>query len=132
MASIIKSFTALLRLRACLARSAGAAPGIASSDATHLRFGAVEVDFDAYSLVNDGRRHGLSRRELELLRYFLHHDGETLDRLRILSDVWGPEDDPTTRTVDQHVLKLRKKIEDVPSSPRHILTVHGTGYRFEA
>ena len=57
-------------------------------------------------------------------------EGETLDRLRLLSDVWGPDESPTTRTIDTHVLKLRKKIERVPEEPRHLLTVHGIGYRF--
>jgi len=132
---VVKPFSMrelLLRVRAALARADGGAPGLeAPSDPRgRARFGAVEVDFAAYSLTNDGRRHGLSRRELELLRYFLMHEGQTLDRLRLLSDVWGPDDEPSTRTVDNHVLKLRKKIEPDPERPRHLLTVHGVGYRF--
>ncbi|MEZ6014888.1 MAG: response regulator transcription factor [Planctomycetota bacterium] len=131
---IVKPFSMaelLLRLRAALARRAGATPGIAHErDAQRARFGAVEVDFEAYSLTNAGARHGLSRRELELLQYFLAHEGEALDRLRLLSDVWDPSESPTTRTIDQHVLKLRKKIERDPAAPKHIVTVHGVGYRF--
>jgi len=132
---VVKPFSMrelLLRVRAALARADGGAPGLASlaDPRGRARFGAVEVDFAAYSVVNEGQRHGLSRRELELLRYFLVHEGETLDRLRLLSDVWGPDESPSTRTVDNHVLKLRKKLERDPERPRHLLTVHGVGYRF--
>ncbi len=119
----------LLRLRAALKRAEGGTPGLDLSSGK-ARFGAVEVDFAAYCLTNGGTRHGLSRRELELLRYFLAHEGEALDRLRILSDVWGTDENPTTRTIDTHVLKLRKKIEADPEAPCHLVTVHGVGYRF--
>jgi DNA-binding response OmpR family regulator len=129
---IVKPFSMkelLLRVRAAEKRAQGGAPGVEHT-AGKARFGAVEVDFAAYSLTNDGSRHGLSRRELELLRYFMEHEGEALDRLRLLSDVWIGDEAPTTRTVDTHVLKLRKKIEPDPEHPRHLLTVHGVGYRF--
>ena len=119
----------LLRIRALIARTEGGAPGVDGSFG-RARFGETEVDFGAFSVRCGDKQHGLSRRELELLQYFLRFEGETLDRLRLLSDVWGPEDDPTTRTVDQHVLKLRKKIEVDPKAPAHLLTVHGVGYRF--
>ena len=132
---IVKPFSMtelLLRLRAALARRIGATPGIdAERDGQSIRFGVVTIDRAAYSVVNDGVRHGLSRRELDLLVYLVEHEGETLDRLRILADVWDPAESPTTRTVDQHVLKLRKKVEPNPASPRHIVTVHGVGYRFQ-
>jgi len=132
---VVKPFSMtelLLRLRAALARRSGATPGVtAERDRRTARFGAVAVDCDAYTVTNDGVRHGLSRRELDLLMYLIEHEGEALDRLRILSDVWDPAESPTTRTVDQHVLKLRKKIERDPAAPRHIVTVHGVGYRFQ-
>ena len=57
--------------------------------------------------------------------------GENVSRDDLLQNVWGYAAALTTRTVDNQILKLRKKIEDVPSQPRHILTIHGTGYRFE-
>ncbi|MEM9803014.1 MAG: response regulator transcription factor [Planctomycetota bacterium] len=129
---VVKPFSMselLLRIRALLARSGGGAPGV-EGVGDRARFGETEVDFAAFSVTCGERRSGLSRRELELLRYFLRYEGETLDRFRLLSDVWGPDDDPTVRTVDQHVLKLRKKIELDPSAPRHLITVHGVGYRF--
>jgi DNA-binding response OmpR family regulator len=133
---VVKPFSMrelLLRVRAALRRVEGGAPGVASpvDPRGRARFGAVEVDFAAYTLTNDGQRHGLSRKELELLRYFLAHEGTALDRLRLLSDVWGPDENPTTRTIDTHVLKLRKKLEHDPEQPRHLVTVHGVGYRFQ-
>ncbi len=131
---VVKPFSMkelLLRIRALIARSEGGAPGVRGiGDADRARFGETEVDFAAFSVRCGSNRHGLSRRELDLLRYFLKYEGETLDRLRLLSDVWDPADDPTMRTVDQHVLKLRKKIELDPKAPRHLITVHGVGYRF--
>jgi two-component system alkaline phosphatase synthesis response regulator PhoP len=129
---VVKPFSMaelLLRVRALIARSGGGAPGVPGSSDRAL-FGETEVNFAAFSVVCAGRTAALSRRELELLSYFLRFEGETLDRYRLLSDVWGPDDDPTTRTVDQHVLKLRKKIEPDPANPRHLITVRNVGYRF--
>lgn len=129
---LVKPFSTrelLARLKAALARASGTAPGL-SAGGYHARFGSVEVDFAAYTLTHAGVRHGLSRRELELLRYLLDHEGVALERLTILSDVWGPDESPTTRTIDTHVLKLRKKLEPDPENPVHIVTVHGVGYRF--
>ena len=119
----------LLRLRAALSRAEGTAPGM-NETAARARFGQVEVDFSAYSLTRAGERHGLSRREMELLRFFLDREGQVLERMTILDAVWGPDESPTTRTIDTHVLKLRKKIEPDPEAPTHLLTVHGVGYRF--
>ena len=131
---VVKPFSTaevIARLRAALARKGGATPGVEElADVTEARFGDVHVDFQAYSLVKSGDRVGLSRREMDLLRYFLAHEGETLERLQIVDDVWGVDEAPTTRTVDQHVMKLRKKIEESPDDPRHLITVHRVGYRF--
>lgn len=129
---VVKPFSMrelLLRIRALERRDAGGAPGIEDASG-RVRIGQVEVDFAAYCVVRGEERMGLSRRELELLRYFLLHEGEALDRLRILTDVWGANEAPTTRTIDTHVLKLRKKIEVDPAEPVHLQTVHGVGYRF--
>ena len=129
---VVKPFSMrelLLRVRAALARADGAVPG-AGEAAGRVRIGEAVVDFAAYTLECGGRRAGLSRRELDLLKYLLMHDGQVLDRGAILNDVWGLDAHPTTRTVDMHVLKLRKKLERDPDRPRHILTVHGVGYRF--
>lgn len=131
---IVKPFSTmevLARLRAALARKGGSTPGVNEIDGVNeVHFGSVTVDFRAYSLVRSGERHGLSRREMDLLQFFLRNDGETLDRMKIVDAVWGADEAPTTRTVDQHVMKLRKKIEDSPESPKHLITVHRVGYRF--
>ena len=109
---VVKPFSMrelLMRVRALMKRSEGGVPGLDFSTGK-VRFGDVEVDFAAYTLTKAGTRHGLSRRELDLLRYLLAHEGEVLDRLRLLSDVWGADEFPTTRTIDTHILKLRKKV----------------------
>ncbi len=129
---VVKPFSTrelLMRIRAVLRRAEGEVPAIASIDGkTH--FGSVTVDFAGYCVEKNGRRIGLARRELDLLRYLLANEDKVLDRSRLLDEVWGGDEYPTTRTVDMHVLKLRKKLEDDPEHPRHILTVHGVGYRF--
>lgn len=131
---VVKPFSSaevLARLAAALARKAGATPGVHEvEDVASTRFGDVHVDFEAYSVLAHGVRHGLSRREMDLLRCFLRHEGRTLDRLAILAEVWGDGESTGTRVVDNHVLRLRKKIERRPDEPEHILTVHRVGYRF--
>ena len=118
-----------LRVRAQLARAGGGTPGL-SLEGGKVRIGAATVDFAGYSLERDGQRTGLSRRELDLLRVFLAHEGEVLERARLLDLAWGRDAYPTQRTVDMHVMKLRKKLEVDPAAPAHFLTVHGVGYKF--
>jgi DNA-binding response OmpR family regulator len=93
-------------------------------------FGDVEVDFRKCEATKAGRPIDLSARELRLLEYFLEHPGEVLGRDRLLNAVWGYDSDSFSRTVDMHVAKLRRKIENRPEDPRHIVTVHGIGYKF--
>ena len=93
-------------------------------------FGTVSVDFLTHRATRNGRALEFSTMELELLRYFILHRGESLSRDRLLEEVWGYENYPTTRTVDTHVMKVRQKVEEDPSHPRFILTLHGTGYKF--
>jgi len=131
---VVKPFSMrelLLRIRALLKRAEGGAPGFEGGDG-RARFGEVVVDFAGYSLTRAGERHGLSRRELELLRFLFANEGQALERRRILDAVWGPDEYPTERTIDMHVLNLRRKVEREPERPRHILTVHGVGYKFSA
>ena len=65
-----------------------------------------------------------------MLRYFVQHTGQVVTREQILNEVWGYEEFPTTRTIDNFVAKLRQKIERAPHAPEHILTIHGSGYKF--
>jgi DNA-binding response OmpR family regulator len=116
----------VLRLRAILRRS-GEAPAV-----TVVRFGEVEADFSSYSLTRGKLRFGLNRLEADLLRYFLAHPGEPLDRNRLLVEVWGQARPASaTRTVDTHVFRLRQKLEEDPEKPRHLHTLRGVGYRFD-
>ena len=72
----------------------------------------------------------LSPREFGMLKYFVEHRGETVTRDQLLDEVWGYENFPLTRTVDNHIARLRQKIEENPAEPRHIITVHRMGYKF--
>jgi two-component system alkaline phosphatase synthesis response regulator PhoP len=93
-------------------------------------FGDVEVDIHRRRVLKAGKALDISSKEFELLQYFISHPGETLSRDRLLEEVWGYENYPTTRTVDTHLVRLRQKLEPDPEQPQYFLTVHGTGYRF--
>jgi DNA-binding response OmpR family regulator len=95
-----------------------------------LRFGDVVVDMRQRRARNGREPLELSSREFELLEYLIDHADKVVTREELLSAVWGYGAAPLTRTVDNFVAKLRKKVERDPRDPRHILTVHGSGYRF--
>jgi two-component system alkaline phosphatase synthesis response regulator PhoP len=117
----------LARVRSILRRTRPATPTHSQS----YRFGDVSVDFKRQAVKKAGRAVELSAREFRILSYFIDHAGEMLSREQLLSEIWGYDAFPTTRTVDNHILRLRKKIEDDPESPRFILTQRGAGYVFE-
>ena len=95
-----------------------------------FEFGAVKADFKRGEVRRDGRLLELSARELRLLQYFIERRGEVVSREQLLDAVWDYDSAPLTRTVDMHVAKLRKKIEERPAQPRFLVTVHGQGYKF--
>lgn len=95
------------------------------------QFSDVEVDLRRRILRKGNKEHRLTTHEAGVLAFLIAHQGNNVSREQLLEEVWGYSPNMATRTVDNQILKLRKKIEDVPSDPRHILTVHGTGYRFE-
>jgi len=124
------SFLELLaRLEAVLRRTHSAAvePG---NGRECFAFGTVTVDFAHHEARRDGSRVDLTPREFRLLGFFVQHRGEVVSRDQLLAAVWGYSAIPFTRTVDVHIAKLRKKLEDNPEDPRYILTVHGMGYKF--
>jgi two-component system alkaline phosphatase synthesis response regulator PhoP len=123
------SITELLaRVRAVLRRTASRPSAAAGAD-TH-RIGDLEIDFRLHQARRGKQRVEFTAREFELLRYFVTHIGQVVTREQILNEVWGYEEFPTTRTIDNFVAKLRQKIERAPHAPEHILTIHGSGYKF--
>ncbi len=94
------------------------------------RFNDVEVDIRGHQVLRGGTPVDLSAKEFALLTYFISHPAETLSRDRLLDEVWGYDNYPSTRTVDTHIVHLRQKLEHNPEEPRYILTVHGSGYKF--
>jgi DNA-binding response OmpR family regulator len=97
-----------------------------------VRFSNVVVDFKAYRALRDQEPIDLSAREYRLLRYLVSKQGSVVTRDELLDEVWGYNSYPTTRTVDNHIARLRQKIENDIDEPQHILTVHGVGYKFVA
>jgi two-component system alkaline phosphatase synthesis response regulator PhoP len=115
----------LARVKAVL-RRAQAVP----KEQDRYTFGDVEVNLRSYQVSKGGHNVEFSGKEFDLLKHFLCHSGETLSRDRLLDEVWGYENFPTTRTVDAHIVRIRQKLEPVPDQPRFFLTVHGVGYKF--
>ncbi len=120
----------LARIRALLRRSS-ALSGRKIKQVAPMRFGDVEIDPSRLQGKKGGGSFSLTARELELLSLFLNAPGQVLSRAEILEEIWGISYEGTTRTLDQHIAKLRKKIEDDPAHPRFIVTVHRVGYRFD-
>ncbi|MCA1614555.1 MAG: response regulator transcription factor [Acidobacteria bacterium] len=114
----------LARIRAHLRRAARPAPGVEG-----YTFGDVALNFRAHEATKAGRALELSAREFEILKYFVRRRGEPVTRDQLLDEVWGSRY-PFSRTVDNHIAKLRQKIETDPSDPRFIVTLHRVGYKF--
>ena len=113
------------RIQAILKRAAGQKHLVA-----HYRFGDVSVDFLKMEVRRGQKTVFLTTRELAILRLMVSNKGVVISRDRLLNEVWGYEAYPTTRTVDNQIVKLRQKLEENPEDPQHILTVRGTGYKF--
>jgi DNA-binding response OmpR family regulator len=93
-------------------------------------FGAVSVDFEKQELLRGGKPEKCSTKEFQILKYFIEHESQVVTRDMLLDAVWGYDVFPTTRTVDNYILSIRKKIEPTPSEPQHLLTIHTSGYKF--
>jgi DNA-binding response OmpR family regulator len=102
------------------------------NETANFFFGEAEVDAAQYRVRLRGKTSGLSTRELKLLRYFLARPNQVISRDHLLNAVWGIDYYGTTRTLDQHIAQLRKKIEPDPGRPSVITTAHGVGYRYNA
>ncbi|MGH9681248.1 MAG: response regulator transcription factor [Candidatus Acidiferrales bacterium] len=106
--------------------------GGAASSASHERlvFGDVEIDFTSMEASRAGVPVSLTAQEFKLLKFLAASSGRVIPREELLSEVWGYQNYPSTRTVDNHVLRIRQKLEPDASKPRYIVTVHGAGYKF--
>ncbi len=114
----------LARVQAALRRVQQRAP-----DAPQV-FGDCAVDFPRMQVLRGGEAVSLTAHEFKLLRFLMENPERVISREELLTDVWGYNNYPTTRSVDNQILKLRQKLEADPANPRHFVTVHGAGYRF--
>ena len=125
----------LARVRRAMRRT-GAASATASTvtakAVSHeiLTFGDARVDFTSMEATRGGAPTTLTTQEFKLLKYLAASPGRVISREELLNEVWGYQNYPSTRTVDNHILRLRQKLEPDPTSPRFLLTMHGAGYKF--
>ena len=116
----------LARIRAIIRRvqkaKAGDLPG-------EVKFGDISIDFKCFEARKGEKILNMSRKEFGVLRLLAAREGEVVTRDELLDEVWGYDQYPTTRTVDNHIALIRNKIEDDPSNPSHLITVHGVGYK---
>jgi two-component system alkaline phosphatase synthesis response regulator PhoP len=122
------SFMELMARTEAVLRRCSPDTGVRAARGSHS-FGDVTIDLDRHEARKGERVVVLSPREFQLLTYFIEHRGEVVTREHLLDAVWGYDTIPFTRTVDTHVAKLRKKIEDDPSDPKYLITVHRLGYK---
>jgi len=95
-----------------------------------LVYGDMTISFSAMEVRRRGALVALTRKEFQTLAYFLKNARRVISRDELLNQVWGYKCYPCTRTVDNHILRLRKKLEPEPALPKHLRTVHGVGYKF--
>jgi DNA-binding response OmpR family regulator len=112
------------RIKAVLRRGAALAPSV-------YRFGEVEVNFTRGEVRRSGALMDITAIEFKFLAAFIRLRGRVLTRDQLLDEIWGQNSGPTDRVVDNHVMNLRRKIESEPKSPKHIVSLHGRGYRFD-
>jgi DNA-binding response OmpR family regulator len=116
----------IARIRASLRRySSALAPGALGE----ITIGDAKISFEKSRILIGGEERPLGYYESEVLRILHEHRGQPVSRQILLKEIWGLENEPFNRSVDNHVVSLRRKIELSPASPRHILTVHGQGYK---
>jgi two-component system, OmpR family, alkaline phosphatase synthesis response regulator PhoP len=114
----------LARVRAALRRTAR----VGSTDV--ISFGGIFADFSKMEFTRDGEPVQLTAQEVKTLKFMAQNAERVISRDELLNEVWGYQNYPSTRTVDNHILKLRQKLEKDPGNPVHFRTVHGMGYKF--
>jgi DNA-binding response OmpR family regulator len=114
----------LARVRAALRRSTRSGTGDA------VAFDGISVDFTKMEVIREGQSVALTAQEFKTLKFLVQNAERVITRDELLNEVWGYQNYPSTRTVDNHILKLRQKLEKDPANPVHFRTVHGIGYKF--
>ncbi len=114
----------LARVRAALRRRVRTGVGDA------VAFDGITADFTKMEVIRDGQSVGLTAQEFKTLKFMVQNAERVISRDELLNEVWGYQNYPSTRTVDNHILKLRQKLEKDPANPVHFRTVHGMGYKF--
>lgn len=117
----------LARVRALLRRKPGDETEKKPTDS--IKLGNILLDFKKYEALKEGQPLSLTPKEFGILRCLATHAGDVVTRDELLDEVWGYDKYPTTRTVDNHLAQLRSKIEEDPSDPQYLVTVHGVGYK---
>ena len=122
----------LARVRRAMRR--GSAPPVGNNLPVTVRelvtFGDVSIDFTSMEASRSGRPVTMTAQEFKVVRFFSKSPGRVISREELLNEVWGYHNYPSTRTVDNHILRLRHKLEPDPANPRYFLTMHGAGYKF--
>ena len=116
----------LARVASVLRRAQGDA-----AEPVGLAFGDIEIDLVGLVALRAGKRVELPSRAFAILKVFARRPGEVVSRDVLLDEAWGYEDYPNTRTVDNHLVKLRRALEDEPDKPRYLVTIHGAGYKLD-
>jgi DNA-binding response OmpR family regulator len=114
----------LARVRAALRRT------LRPQMTERFAFGDVSIDFTKMEILREGRTIALTAQEFKTLKFMVQNAERVITRDELLNEVWGYHNYPSTRTVDNHILKLRQKLEKDPANPVHFRTVHGVGYKF--
>jgi DNA-binding response OmpR family regulator len=115
----------LARVKAVLRRE-----GRGKNTGVAVTLGKIEVNFSTFEALENGQPVALTHREFEVLKFLWEHENQVVSREDLMEEVWGLGDVTTSRTVDNFILKLRQTIEEDPAHPRHIITVHGIGYKY--
>jgi len=114
----------LARVRAALRRT------VRTGTSEVVSFDGISADFTKMEVIRDGQPIGLTAQEFKTLKFLVQNADRVITRDELLNEVWGYQNYPSTRTVDNHILKLRQKLEKDPANPVHFRTVHGMGYKF--
>jgi len=116
----------LARIKAVLRRSQ-----TSLFELEEINFGDIYISFKKQEAFRNSTQVKLSSTEFRIIKYFIQHEGSVITRNQFLDDVWGYDAFPTTRTVDNYILSIRKKLEDDPANPHHFLTIYSAGYKFQ-